>query len=336
MNLFENKYFWRITITGVVAVVGWSILTVIAPGPSGYAPVGPIIGLMIQVQIFWMIFSFIHRQLNKWLPFAKGVYLRICVQLITGIVILSGLRSLSIYIGRDYMPFTLNKVIIIMLTVTNILLAIAINMVFISEYFIRQWKQSIIDLERVDKEKAQLQYHHLKNQVNPHFLFNAFTSLDALVKTNTALASEYIGHLSRVFRYVLEQKENTVVALSTELEFLYHYISLQKIRFGDALQIRITLTGEEKEKGIVVTTLQMLIDNAIKHNEIHRQMPLAITVFSSGDFLIVENNKITKELMVPSTRLGLKQLTELYRFLSEYPVSIEDRADTFSVKLPLL
>jgi sensor histidine kinase YesM len=336
MNLVENKYFWRITITGVVAVVGWSILTAIAPGPSGYAPIGPIIGLVIQVQIFWMIFSYIHKLLNRWLPFANGVYLRICVQLLTGIIVLSGLRSLSIYIGRDYMPFTLNKVTIIMLMVTNILLAIAINMVFISEYFIRQWKQSIIDLERADKEKVQMQYHHLKNQVNPHFLFNAFTSLDALVKTNTALASEYIGHLSSVFRYVLEQKENTVVPLSAELEFLNHYISLQKIRFGDALQIRIALTEDDKEKGIVVTTLQMLIDNAIKHNEIHRQMPLVINIFSSGDFLIAENNKMKKDLMVPSTKMGLKQLTELYRFLSEYPVSIEDRIDKFSIKLPLL
>jgi sensor histidine kinase YesM len=334
--MFEKKYFWRIAITATVAVVGWSILSVIAPGPSGFASVGPIIGLVIQVQIFWEIFKYLHRLLNKWLPFNKGVYLRISVQLLVGVLILSGLRSLSIYIAREYLPFQLNKVTIIMLTVTNILLAIGISMVFISEHFIRQWKESLVALERVDKEKAQLQYHHLKNQVNPHFLFNALTSLDALVKTDAELASNYIGHLSRVFRYVLEQKENTVVSIATELQFLHHYLSIQQIRFGEAFQVNITLTEEEKEMRIVVTTLQMLIDNAIKHNEIQQRNPLLVRIFVTGDWLVVENHKIDKQLMETSTRQGLKQLTDLYRYLSSNSVIIEDTHSTFSVKVPLL
>ncbi|HYH56580.1 MAG TPA: histidine kinase, partial [Anseongella sp.] len=196
--------------------------------------------------------------------------------------------------------------------------------------------EGVRQAEKLEKEKIRMQYHHLKNQVDPHFLFNALTSLDSLVKSDPDLASRFIRHLSKIYRYVLQHKENEVVNLETELEFIHHYCSLQRIRFGKAFQVEFRLSGAAREKGIVMITLQMLIDNAIKHNEVHEQHPLKIRVHDEGNYLYVENNKQSKKLVLHSNKQGLNQLVQLYSFLSERPVKLADEQDRFTVKLPLL
>ncbi len=115
-----------------------------------------------------------------------------------------------------------------------------------------------------------MELQHLKNQIDPHFLFNAFTALDSLTQTNPPLASEFIRHLSKIYRHALENKDNGVTPLATELDMLRHYIALQQIRFGDALEINIDIGTTHEDRGVAALSLQMLIDNAIKHNEIHR------------------------------------------------------------------
>lgn len=181
-----------------------------------------------------------------------------------------------------------------------------------------------------------MQYHHLKNQVNPHFLFNAFTSLDGLIQTNPSLASEYVRHLSKVYRYVLEHKENEVVTVNTEMEFIQHYISLLNIRFGEAIKIELSVSSQAREKGIVMVTLQMLIDNAIKHNTVHLKTPLTINVWDQNGNLVVQNNKQLRKQIDHSTKHGLKQLTQLYSYLTNANVLITDEEKSFAVRIPLL
>ena len=122
----------------------------------------------------------------------------------------------------------------------------------------------------MEKERSMLQYHHLKNQVNPHFLFNTFTSLDGLIQTDPDLASDFVRHLSKVYRYVLEHKENEVVSLQTEIDFIQHYFSLLNIRYKDVLHITVNISPAGREKGIVMVTLQMLIDK-IFHTDVMLQ-----------------------------------------------------------------
>src|SRR5690606_15421651 len=139
---------------------------------------------------------------------------------------------------------------------------------FIREYF-EKWQQSIDRAERLEKEKAQVQFDNLKNQLNPHFLFNALTSLNSLIKTNPQLASDFLQHMSRVYRYVLRHKDKHVVSLHEELDFISNYLFLMKTRFGEAFQFTCEVPEKEKEKGIVPVTLQILIENAVKHNTLN-------------------------------------------------------------------
>jgi two-component system, LytTR family, sensor kinase len=210
-------------------------------------------------------------------------------------------------------------------------------------YFFNQWQTSIQEKARLqirtaemEKERSLLQYHHLKNQVNPHFLFNTFTSLDGLIQTDPDLASDFVRHLSKVYRYVLEHKENEIVSLQTEVEFIQHYISLLSIRYKDVLKIEMSISKAAMEKGIVMVTLQMLIDNAIKHNSLQAAHPLKIKIWDEGGYLHVQNNKQLRRQIETSNKQGLQQLKELYGYLEEEPVIVKETADTFEINLPLL
>jgi LytS/YehU family sensor histidine kinase len=176
----------------------------------------------------------------------------------------------------------------------------------------------------------------LKNQVNPHFLFNTFSSLDGLIQTDPDLASDFVRHLSKVYRYVLEHKENEVVSLQTEVDFIQHYISLLNIRYKNVLEIRINISPVAMEKGIVMVTLQMLIDNAIKHNSLETEAPLMIRIWDEEGYLHISNNKQLRRQIESSNRQGLEQLKELYHFLTTQEVLVQETSETFEINLPLL
>jgi len=193
-----------------------------------------------------------------------------------------------------------------------------------------------LETARMEKEKSLMRYHQLKNQVNPHFLFNTLTSLDGLIHSDPELASEFLRHLSTVYRYVLEHKENEVVGLETEMTFIRHYISLLSIRYRDGLEFDTAVSESAQEKGIVMITLQLLIDNAIKHNATQDSSPLKIRVWDEGEFLYVQNNKQLRRQMEGPGQQGLRHLQELYAFLTSRPVEIHDKATSFEVAIPLL
>jgi two-component system, LytTR family, sensor kinase len=335
MNPIESNMWRRVILTGIIVVAAWLVRLIMFPDMLFFQHVIGSVVLIILVQIIWEIFSTIHKFLNKILPFSGRLYWRIAIQLIIGILIMLLFVSAIIVLLDGYIPFPVTNVTKGMMIVSQVLISMVINMMFISDYFIRQWKEGILSAERFEKEKAEMKYHHLKNQVNPHFLFNALTSLDALIKSDPDLASRYVGHMAKVYRYVLEHKEREVVPLKIELEFIRHYLCLQKIRFGESLQIETTVSETAREKGIVMVTLQLLIDNAIKHNEIHSQFPLHIHIFDKDNYLIVKNKKQLRKVMT-SNKQGLLQLVELYEYLSDRQVLIHDESEHFIVKVPLL
>lgn len=246
-------------------------------------------------------------------------------------------------IVRPYTPAFINTkfitLIIILLTVVTVLL----NFILAAYYFFSQWQKSVqekaalqVKAAEMEKERSILQYHHLKNQVNPHFLFNTFTSLDGLIQTDPGLASDFVRHLSKVYRYVLEHKENEVVSLQTEADFIRHYISLLNIRYKNVLEIRMNISPVAMEKGIVMVTLQMLIDNAIKHNSLETEAPLTINIWDEEGYLHVSNNKQLRRQIETSNKQGLGQLKELYSYLTKQEVQVHETTEKFEIKLPLL
>jgi two-component system, LytTR family, sensor kinase len=286
--------------------------------------------------VCWESLRLVNLWLNKVYPFEKNLTGRIIVQLVIGSLIGISIRFLLYLVGEPNVPFKLDSLFLAATWALYAILPIAVNFAFFTSYFIERWKDSIIKNERLEKEKSQVQFDNLKNQLNPHFLFNALTSLNTLIFENQELASQFLQQLSKVYRYVLQNKDKNFVLLSTELEFIAHYVQLLETRFQGALKIKFEISPEKGDKAIVPVTLQILIENAIKHNIADQERKLLIEVLTIGDYLVVSNNLQTRKIMETSNKLGLENLKSLYSFLTDRPVIVESTAARFYVKIPLI
>ena len=197
----------------------------------------------------WGMINLLGKYFDTRVPFSLNPARRMILQIASSVAIVVPFMIGISTIVRPYMPAFINTkfitLIIILLTVVTVLL----NFILAAYYFFSQWQKSVqekaelqVKAAEMEKERSILQYHHLKNQVNPHFLFNTFTSLDGLIQTDPELASDFVRHLSKVYRYVLEHKENEVVSLQTEADFIRHYISLLNIRYKNVLEIRMNIS----------------------------------------------------------------------------------------------
>ncbi len=201
----------------------------------------------------------------------------------------------------------------------------------------RQLEEKEKSLLEIEKRSAQIRLIALTNHLNPHFLFNSLTSLNSLIFENQQLASDFLQHLSKVYRYLLQHKEKETVSLKNELDFVENYIFLLKTRFQDDIMFDIKMPSNGTlEKGIVPITLQILIENAVKHNVISAQNPLKISIGTEGDTLSVTNNIQRKKQVETSNRQGLESLRALYRYLSGRPLEVVETEKEFMVKLPLI
>ncbi len=202
--------------------------------------------------------------------------------------------------------------------------------------FFKNWKEAAIQQEELKRAHLALQYQSLKDQVRPHFLFNSLSSLATLINTDSEKATQFVHKLSDVYRYVLEQRENEMVPLTDDLKFMEDYIFLQKIRFGNNLQIENRLELD-LNRMVIPLSMQMLVENAIKHNEISSEHPLLITISSTGKgHVIVKNNLQRREVSEPSLGTGLENLRKQIAWFSDDPMLILEESDFFIVRMPTL
>lgn len=240
-------------------------------------------------------------------------------------------------------PIPVDKLTLIVSYFVDFTIVVAVNLAYFGVYFFDQWKMKILETERLAKEKAltqkehaRVQYDNLKNQLNPHFLFNSLASLNSLIFENQELASQFLQQLSKVYRYVLENKDRELVSLQTETKFIQHYLMLLKTRFGDGFLTDIRIEPGKEERRIVPITLQILIENALKHNKVGEASPLRICIRTEGDFLIVSNNLQKKTMVETSNGMGLENMRTLYTYLSPEAIEILEEEKNFTVKVPLL
>lgn len=196
-----------------------------------------------------------------------------------------------------------------------------------------------IRTEQLIKENALAQFEALKNQVSPHFLFNSLSILSSLVHVDANLSEQFIDQLSKAYRYILEQKDNDTVPLGTELDFLNSYAFLLKIRFENKFDVKVLVTGQEAEKyRVAPLTLQLLIENSVKHNRMSQKEPLIVSILIAGDHLVVRNpNRPRNEIeRISSTGIGLANIKSRYQLLSKNPVLVEHDEELFTVKIPLI
>ncbi len=199
-----------------------------------------------------------------------------------------------------------------------------------------QAKKMERDKALMQKELLQSQYVNLKNQVNPHFLFNSFSVLQSLIDTQPEEASKFLTELSKMYRYILDNRQESMSSVRKELEVLKSYLYLLQIRHEESLQVQIDI--EEKYYDCYVPTLsfQMLIENAEKHNQFSHAEPLIVRIYVDGEHLVVRNKVRRKGAHEDSTRLGLENLRSQYQLQTEKSVIITQDEDFFTVKLPVL
>ena len=196
--------------------------------------------------------------------------------------------------------------------------------------------QLLIQAERQKKEQILSQLETLKNQINPHFLFNSLNALSMLVIEDHKKAEQFISKLTKVYRYVLEYKDHSLISLTEDLAFLSNYFFLQKIRFESGLEMEVDIPAEFQAWSIPPLSLQLLVENAVKHNIVSREKPLKININVHNTCLVVRNTLQQRKNKPPSTQIGLKNLTTRYSYICDQVPTFISTDNEYIAKLPLI
>jgi sensor histidine kinase YesM len=218
----------------------------------------------------------------------------------------------------------------------TLVFSLAIITIHISIIFFRAWKSSLLEVEKYKTLNAEAQLQNLKSQINPHFLFNNLSVLTSLVQKDQEKAVDFINELSKVYRYVLENKDSELVTLDEELEFLEHYTYLLKIRFENSVSFNFQIEDEFRLSFLPPMCLQMLVENAIQHNEASQANRLYISICTKDDTLIVENKIQTRTESTVSSKTGLKNITSRFSHFTNKNILISNDGRIFKVTLPLI
>jgi len=202
-------------------------------------------------------------------------------------------------------------------------------------FFYIIWRKAIEREQQLIVENLKYKYQNLKSQVNPHFLFNSLNTLSEIVYEDSKKADSYIQTLSKIYRYILENEEIDLVWLDKEIEFVKQYFNIQKVRDNDKVSLEIDLKDAGKFK-IVPVSLQILVENALKHNSRSEKMPLKIRIERSNDYIVISNNIQRKNILENSSKTGLLNLRERVRLIINKDLIIEDDNNLFIVKIPVI
>ena len=223
----------------------------------------------------------------------------------------------------------------------NIIVAIVINTIVIliyeGVYMVTQWKKALVEAEKMKRESVESQFAALKNQINPHFLFNSLNALDSLITQSPEKAKEFVNRFSKIYRYVLDVKDKLVIEIKEEVAFINNFYSLQKVRYGKNLTMNVNIDAEVLNYFIPCLSLQMLVENAIKHNEISSKFPLRIEITNDKDYLIITNKMQAKQGSIEkSTGIGIQNLIERYSHFSTLEPQFTISGENYIAKLPIL
>ena len=219
--------------------------------------------------------------------------------------------------------------------VSPVAISFVVTVTFTAIGFFSAWKKSFIEAERLNTQVMTYKYEVLRNQINPHFLFNSFNVLSDLVYEDQDLAVRFIQQLSKLFRYVLDSRDKELVKIGEEMEFVRSFLYLMKIRMENKLESDIDVETMADEM-VVPVSIQMLIENAVKHNEASEAFPLKIKIMKENGFLIVSNTMKPKPAENETTRLGLSNLRQQFAYFTEKPIRIEKTETEFRVSLPII
>lgn len=296
--------------------------------------------------IFNTLSSKILDRLLAWERFpVSRFFTQFIIQVVSAIFIFITFLYLTLYFTgnesrfRDLSPSMIRQAFVI-----NVILSVMISFISTGTFFFRQWRGASSIANELELKAANLrrialeaELHSIKMQLDPHFMFNNFSTLSALIAQDEKLAQLFLENLSKVYRYMIANIPRNVVSLKEELAFANAYFYLMKIRLGDNVRLIIDLDEEILGKGIPPITLQLLIENALKHNVASRHKPIVITVLDgqAGD-LLVTNTLQRLTYQIPSTKMGLVNIESRYMLLTGKKPEIIETVSEFRVRLPLI
>lgn len=285
--------------------------------------------------------AYVDYQLVKYIYKTRWLCNHFMARILFEFVALSVLAVVFVLIGS--LPFKYNSNLLEYMhsmLLEGIMPAILMNVftITIIEFFVqnRQSKEREIEFERLQTDHLKMQYQQLKGQINPHFLFNSLNAMVSLINKDPQRATIYTKKLSEVYRYVLTHDLEDTVKVSDEIEFIRNYIAILEIRFEKGLQVEVDIQRQDAQREISPMALQVLIENAVKHNVVSASKPLHVVISSDGEYLTVSNNISPRSRVEISTGIGLKNLSGKCRIITGRDIVIENTDLQFIVKIPLL
>lgn len=311
------------------------IYRMIEHGKMDFSEVAP--SEFILQFLFFFFFSWIILQISaNWAyQLIATTALRILVNIAIGIVVLVLFLQVLRYIypfftgqamsreERGFLSFNYITLFLVLFFVARILRLQIVQ------------KQNLLENEQLKQQSLQNELTALKNQIDPHFLFNSLNSLNSLIRDNKE-ATAFVTKLSFMYRYILQSGDRDLVSVKEELKFLESYIYLIKTRYRDRFSMEMAINSGDLEKEVPPLALQLLVENAVKHNEISENHPLQVKIYSKDNAICVENTIRPRTTLAEGTKNGLSNLDKRYCLLGKQKITITNEDDTFCVKIPLL
>lgn len=284
----------------------------------------------------WYFAEWVNGKIRNWSEVLRLV-LNLLIGFSAGIITNISYRYSDIYIHDMYETWK-------DISNFNPELSISLTLIYIIGYGIYEYlqiklvkKDEQLMAEKLKKENISAQYQSLKNQIEPHFLFNSLSVLSSIIHSNSELASDFVVKLSKTLRFILEKNQFDLVPLSEELEMVNDYFFLLKTRFNDGISLEIeTNQKKTKETFIPPASIQLLIENAIKHNKLSLSEPIEISINMDQEYIYISNNINRKNEVTESTGLGLKNIAKRYELIAKKRITVDETGDKFIVKLPIL
>lgn len=295
--------------------------------------------VIIQGFVSWWCHILVMHWLRIGFPNIRQTGLRLAILGIAHISLIS-LTYLLLFQSYDFFHFLgyhLNQRQLNNALFSGVGLTMIATTMWESNYTLKQWKDSLNEKEKLEQLTIQQEFETLKSQVNPHFLFNCFNTLSSLISEDRRQAEVFLDELSKVYRYLLRNNEDGLSSLQTEIRFIESYYQLLQTRHGSAVQLQVEIDKKYDQYLLPSLTLQLLVENAVKHNVLSRNKPLLIDIFTTaGNKLVVSNNLQARTVKGPSNKIGLDNIRSKYELLKYSGFQVLQDRKSFSVVLPLI
>ena len=326
--------------------IRWGMLIALALASIALLSLGDALGKPLQVALSWIAIVIVvialgnwglHQRLNRFLTWEESPGRRFSWQLVLGMLYSLVCINLTYLLFKGlFLQVLPDSAQMLLLNLYGLFFLLPVISVHGVLYLMTQWRRSIVYSETLKQQQVRSELESLKNHLDPHFLFNNLNILSSLIDQNPAAAQDFLGNFSEVYRYVLRQREEELVSLRSELEFLDAYVYMLRQRFGENMQIEIDIEAAHRHLYVPPLALQMLIENAIKHNKATDSSPLQISIRSEKKGLMICNNLQKKIVAEASTGFGLESIVKRYGLLSDKKVLIREDKGEFKVSIPIM